>query len=200
MYKDGDYKLGKAFEALGGMLQVGQRHEEAIQNFKAALKIFLAQTPSSKTQWKILSTRTSIGKSLYSLGKYKEAAVVLEDSLHGHLDPNGKHYAYVETMLEYLAWAYHKAGVHEEALKYCKIYLDNVRELGREDDHFSTPVRFLYGESLNSLGRHQQAITQYEKVLAFYRRWIPEDHPNIAQVKGRLMAAQKAFSNHEKGN
>ena len=35
--------------------------------------------------------------------------------------------------------------------------------------------------SYSALGRHQEAVEMFEKMLEFYRRVLPENHPDIGE-------------------
>jgi hypothetical protein len=42
-------------------------------------------------------------------------------------------------------------------------------------------------ETYRALGRHQDALVLQEKTLEFYRRVLPENHPDIGVMQLRLL-------------
>ena len=42
-------------------------------------------------------------------------------------------------------------------------------------------------ETYRALGRHQDALVLQEKTLEFYRRVLPENHPDIGVMRLRLL-------------
>ncbi len=48
-------------------------------------------------------------------------------------------------------------------------------------------------ESYSDLGRHEEALELKEKTLEFYRRVLPENHPDICECDAVYCGARVAF-------
>ncbi|WP_417909086.1 tetratricopeptide repeat protein [Candidatus Electronema sp. PJ] len=50
---------------------------------------------------------------------------------------------------------------------------------------------------LNDLGRHEEALANYEAALAIRQRVLPEDHPDIAKTRRNLQRCQEKLAKHK---
>jgi tetratricopeptide (TPR) repeat protein len=176
------YDRGELYNQLGIFSGQLGNYNKAIQYFKDALPII----EKEKSGHGLSIIQSNLGDAYGNLGRYDEAAELLEHALKNCLDKLGEAHPDVAAIRSNLASIYYKIGRHEEATHLLEAALaSDLANLGERHPNVAirrSNLATIYGY----LGRYAEAASLLEEVLASDLTNFGESHPSVANSRSNL--------------
>jgi serine/threonine protein kinase len=132
-----------------------------------------------------LSAQHAEARFYLYLGRFEEAAQLLERTLEGRERVLGAHMDTASTMHN-LAYAWAELGDIERALDLDRRQLRIVERLAGADSQEALVTASSIAQGLGLLERYAESEAEYERILQGYRRYLGERHPNTLSVMHNL--------------
>lgn len=180
---------------IGSTLRDLGRHEEALDEFKAALDIHRAIRGEHDPL--VASSRSCIGCTLNELGRHQEALVEQRAALDIHRAVRGEQHEFVAVSHNNISMTLKQLDRHEEALVEQRAALDIHRAVLGENDECLATDRDNIGMTLIQLGRHEEALVEQRTALDICCAQLGGLHPSIARRRDSVLSTLKKLGRYD---
>jgi tetratricopeptide (TPR) repeat protein len=157
-------------------------YKQAVKYFKQAIAIAEALQNQNDTN----AYHNNLANVYRDLGRYEEAATLLEIALQANLNNFGENHPRVATSQSNLANAYRDLGRYEEAATLLEIALRAAKNNFGENHPTVAASQSNLANVYGDLGRYEEAATLLEIALQAAKNNFGENHPRVANYQSNL--------------
>ncbi len=154
--------------------------ETGDRELRAAIAIYERELPPDSLA--LVHARSNLAANLIRRGEYRDAETMLEglrERLVARLGPDHPEVAHIDGLL--LLSAVDQSD-YPRATERGAALLALYERVGLRDDPRYASVLSNLGKAQANAGKHDVAKQSWEQALAMRERWLPPDHPDIADI------------------